>query len=70
MAKLTDTQLVILTSAAQRDDGAVLPLAKSLETKGAAVTKTLAACAERACSKSIRPCRASPPGGKRRTAGA
>ncbi len=41
MAKLTDTQLVILSAAAQRKDGAVLPLPKSLKTKGAAVTKTL-----------------------------
>ena len=41
MPKLTDTQLVILSAAAQRKDGAVLPLPKSLKTKGAAVTKTL-----------------------------
>ena len=41
MAKLTDTQLVILSAAAQHDDGAVLPLPKSLRIKGAAVTKTL-----------------------------
>ncbi len=41
MAKLTDTQLVILSAAAQRKDRAVLPLPKSLKTKGAAVTKTL-----------------------------
>ncbi len=41
MPKLTDTQLVILSAAAQRKGGAVLPLPKSLKTKGAAVTKTL-----------------------------
>ncbi len=41
MAKLADTQLVILSAAAQRKDGVVLPLPKSLKTKGAAVTKTL-----------------------------
>ena len=41
MAKLTDTQLVILSAAAQRKDGAVLPLPKSLKTKGTAVTKPL-----------------------------
>ncbi len=41
MPKLTDTQLVILSAAAQRKDGAVLPLPKSLKTKGTAVTKTL-----------------------------
>ncbi len=41
MAKLTDTQLVILSAAAQREGGAVLPMSKSLRIKGAAVTKTL-----------------------------
>ena len=41
MPKLTDTQLVILSAAAQRKDRAALPLPKSLKTKGAAVTKTL-----------------------------
>lgn len=42
MPKLTDTQLVILSAAAQREDGAALPLPKSLKIKGAAVTRTLA----------------------------
>ena len=44
MTKLTDTQLVILSAAAGRDDRAVLPLPKSLKAnKGAATTvlKTL-----------------------------
>ena len=41
MPKLTDTQLVILSAAANREDRAVLPLRKSLKTKGAVVTKTL-----------------------------
>jgi DNA-binding MarR family transcriptional regulator len=41
MPKLTDTQLVILSAAAQRDDRTVLPLPKSLKIQGAAVTKTL-----------------------------
>ncbi len=44
MTKLTDTQLVILSAAAGRDDRAVLPLPKSLKVnKGAATTvlKTL-----------------------------
>jgi DNA-binding MarR family transcriptional regulator len=40
MPKLTDTQLVILSAAAQRQDRAVLPLPKSLKIKGA-TTKTL-----------------------------
>ena len=39
MPKFTDTQLVILSAAAWRDDGAVLPLAKSLKVnKGSAAT--------------------------------
>ncbi len=41
MAKLTDTELVILSAAARRENGAVLPLPKSLKIKGGAVTKTL-----------------------------
>ena len=41
MPKLTDTHLVILSAAAQRQDGAVLPLPKSLKIKGGTVTKTL-----------------------------
>jgi len=39
--KLTDTQLVILSAAAQRQDRAVLPLLKSLKIKGGTVNKTL-----------------------------
>jgi predicted ArsR family transcriptional regulator len=41
MPKLTDTQLVILSAAAQRKDRAILPLPKSLKVKGAAITKLL-----------------------------
>ena len=41
MPKLTDTQLVILSAAAQRQSRAVQPLPKSLKIKGGAVTKTL-----------------------------
>ncbi len=36
MTKLSDTQLVILSAAAQRQDRAVLPLSKSLKIKGGA----------------------------------
>ncbi len=43
MPKLTDTQLVILSAAANREDRAVLPLPKSLKIKGSAVTNTLEA---------------------------
>jgi hypothetical protein len=42
MAKLTDTQLVILSAASQRDDGAVLPLPETPKIKGGAVQKVLA----------------------------
>jgi DNA-binding MarR family transcriptional regulator len=43
MPILTDTQLVILSTAARRQDRTVLPLPKSLGIKGGAVTKTLEA---------------------------
>ncbi len=41
MPKLTDTQLVILSAAAQRDGGAVLPLPKSIKLQGGAVNHVL-----------------------------
>ena len=41
MPKLKDSQLVILSAAAQRDGGEALPVPKSPKIKGAAVTKTL-----------------------------
>jgi hypothetical protein len=41
MTKLSDTQAVILSAAAQRDDGAVLPLPGTLKLKGGAVDKVL-----------------------------
>ena len=41
MTKLSDTQLIILSAAAQRDDGAVLPLPETLKIKGGAVDKVL-----------------------------
>jgi Protein of unknown function (DUF3489) len=41
MSKLSDPQLVILRAAAQRDEGAVLPLPASLKIKGGAVDKVL-----------------------------
>src|SRR6266404_2681024 len=34
MPKLTDTQLIILSGAAKRDDGSVLPLPKKLKLDG------------------------------------
>ena len=41
MTKLTDTQLVILSAAAGRDDRAVLPLPKSLKVNRGAATTVL-----------------------------
>lgn len=41
MAKISDTRLVILSAAAQRDDGAALPLPKSLKLQGGAATASL-----------------------------
>ena len=41
MPKLTDTQLVILSAAAERDGGTVLPMPKSLKINEAAATKTI-----------------------------
>lgn len=41
MPTLSDTQLVILSAAAQRANGTALPLPRSLKIKGGAVTKTL-----------------------------
>ncbi len=41
MPKLTDTQLVILSAAARRQDGAVLPLPVSLKVNKAAATTVL-----------------------------
>jgi hypothetical protein len=41
MPKLTDSQLVILSSAGQRDDGAALPLPKSLKLQGGVVDDVL-----------------------------
>jgi hypothetical protein len=41
MPKLTDTQLVILSTASQRGDGAVLPLPKSVKLQGSAVNRVL-----------------------------
>jgi predicted ArsR family transcriptional regulator len=41
MSKLTDTQLVILSTAVHRSDGAALPLPKSLKLQGNAVNHVL-----------------------------
>lgn len=49
MPKLTDTQLVILSAAANRDNRCALPLPKSLAAKDSAVTKTL----EGLCKKGL-----------------
>jgi Protein of unknown function (DUF3489) len=41
MTKLTDTQAVILSTASQHDDGAVLPLPETLKLTGGALAKVL-----------------------------
>jgi hypothetical protein len=41
MPKLTDTQLIILSTATQRDDGAALPLPKSVKLQGGATNHVL-----------------------------
>lgn len=41
MPRLTDTQLVILSTAASRDDGAVLPLSSSIRANKGAITRSL-----------------------------
>ncbi len=47
MPKLTDTQLVILSAAAERDGGAVLPLPKSLRTNKATIAKSIKSLIDR-----------------------
>jgi Protein of unknown function (DUF3489) len=37
MTRLSDTQVVILSAASQRDDGSVLPLPETIKIKGGAV---------------------------------
>jgi hypothetical protein len=41
MTKVSDTQAAILSAASQREDGAVLPLRKTLKIKGGALEKVL-----------------------------
>ena len=47
MPKLTDSQLVILATAAERPDGTVLPLAKSLKLNKGAVAAVLKSLVKR-----------------------
>ena len=39
--KLSDSQLVILSTAAQRDDGSLLPLPETLTAKGSALSRVI-----------------------------
>ena len=41
MPKLSDTQTILLSAAANRDDGSLLPLPEGLKTRGAALDRTL-----------------------------
>ena len=43
MPRLTDTQLVLLNAAANRDDGCLLPVPDTIRAKGAALERSLAA---------------------------
>jgi Protein of unknown function (DUF3489) len=62
MTKLSDTQAVILSAAAQRDDGAVLPLPETLKIKGGAVAKVLGSLkAKRLINHLGTPCGDNPP---------
>jgi hypothetical protein len=45
--KLSDTQLVILNTAAQRDDGSLLPFPQTLTAKGAALSKVVETLSKR-----------------------
>ena len=54
MAKPTDSQLVILIAAAQRKDGAIFPLPKSLRINKAAATMVLKSLIKRGLAKNIR----------------
>lgn len=47
IAKLSDTQLVILGTAGQRDDGSLLPFPETLTAKGAALSKVLSTLCKR-----------------------
>ena len=46
-AKLSDTQLVILSAAAKRDDGSLLPFPKTLTAQGAALNKVVETLCQR-----------------------
>ncbi|MHA6724034.1 DUF3489 domain-containing protein [Sphingomonas sp. RS2018] len=47
MTRLTDTQTIILSSAAQRDGGSVYPLPATITTSGARLTKALTTLIDR-----------------------
>ena len=47
IAKLSDTQLVILSTAAQREDGSLLPFPETLTVKGAALSKVVETLSKR-----------------------
>lgn len=42
MTKLTDSQLILLSSASQRDDGSIFPLPPAVANGGARISKTIA----------------------------
>jgi hypothetical protein len=59
-AKLSDTQLVILSTAAQRDDGSLLPFPETLTAKGAALSKVIATLCKRKLVEEKKPVNGAP----------
>src|SRR5918994_4517024 len=55
MTRLSDTQLVILTAAAQRADLSVLPLPETLKLKGGALTKVMGSLRNKGLIRVIEP---------------
>ena len=53
-ARLTDTQLVILTAAAGRDDRHLLPVPETIRARGNALTRSLQALIDRGLAKEVR----------------
>ena len=47
IASLSDTQLVVLSTAAQRDDGSLLPFPETVTAKGAALSKVVETLSKR-----------------------
>ena len=64
MPKLTDTQLVILTAAAKREDGSILPLPRRIKLEAEAIAGLLKTLIKRKLAPSGRPGDRSPAGAR------